>query len=72
MAEERYCHPRQEGSWSIKKVLPTVASDLHYDALEGVQDGGMAMEAHFGGYGGIDLAASEAGNSRTSPRILQT
>jgi hypothetical protein len=26
-------------------VLPLIAPDLRYDALEGVQDGGMAMEA---------------------------
>jgi hypothetical protein len=27
-------------------VLPAVAPDLRYDALDGVQDGGMAMEAY--------------------------
>jgi CRISPR/Cas system-associated exonuclease Cas4 (RecB family) len=46
VAEERYYHPSQEGSWSIKQVLPTIAPDLHYNALDGVQDGGMAMEAY--------------------------
>jgi hypothetical protein len=45
IARERYYHPSQQGSWSIKKVLPAVVPDLRYDALEGVQDGGMAMEA---------------------------
>jgi hypothetical protein len=45
VARERYYHPSQQGSWSIKKVLPAVAPDLRYDALEGVQDGGMAMTA---------------------------
>lgn len=45
IAEQRYYHPSQQGSWSIKKVLPAVAPDLRYDALEGVQDGGMAMNA---------------------------
>jgi hypothetical protein len=43
IARNRYYHPQQQGSWSIKKVLPAVAPDLRYDALEGVQDGGMAM-----------------------------
>ena len=28
-----------------QKVLPAVAPDLSYDALDGVHDGGMAMEA---------------------------
>jgi hypothetical protein len=38
-------HPSQQGSWSIKKVLPAVVPELRYDALDGVQDGGMAMES---------------------------
>ncbi len=45
IARERYYHPSQQGSWSIKKVLPAIAPDLRYDELEGVQDGGMAMTA---------------------------
>ena len=46
VAEARYYHPSQQGSWSIKKVLPAIAPDLRYDTLVGVQDGGMAMEAY--------------------------
>ncbi len=45
IARDRYYHPSQQGSWSIKKVLPAVVPELRYDALDGVQDGGMAMEA---------------------------
>lgn len=45
IARERYYHPSQQGSWSIKKVLPAVVPELRYGDLEGVQDGGMAMEA---------------------------
>lgn len=41
-----YYHPSQQGSWSIKAVLPAVAPDLSYEALEGVQNGGMAMDAY--------------------------
>ncbi len=48
IARERYYHPSQQGRWSIKKVLPAVVPELRYDALEGVQDGGMAMEAFLG------------------------
>ena len=44
IARERYYHPSQQGSWSIKKVLPAVVPELRYDALDGVQDGGMAMD----------------------------
>jgi CRISPR/Cas system-associated exonuclease Cas4 (RecB family) len=46
IAELYYYHPSQQGSWSIKNVLPAVAPDLRYDALDGVKDGGMAMAAY--------------------------
>lgn len=45
ISREHYYHPDQQGSWSIKDVLPTVAPELSYDALDGVQDGGMASKA---------------------------
>ena len=45
VARNHYYHPSQEGSWSIKKVLPAACPDLRYDDLEGVKDGDMAMEA---------------------------
>jgi hypothetical protein len=45
IARERYYHPSQQGSWSIKAVLPAVAPELKYSDLDGVQDGSMAMEA---------------------------
>lgn len=48
-AREHYYHPSQEGSWSIKKVLPAVVPELRFDTLEGVQDGGMAMESFLEG-----------------------
>ena len=46
VAEKHFYHPDQQGSWSIKKVLPAVAPDLKYEDLDGVQDGGMAMAAY--------------------------
>lgn len=45
VARDHYYHPTQEGSWSIKAVLPALCPDLDYAHLDGVQDGGMAMEA---------------------------
>ena len=45
IAEKCYYHPDQQGSWSVKKVLPTL-SDLEYETLDGVKDGGMAMAAY--------------------------
>ena len=45
MARKHYYHPSQKGSWSLKAVLPAICPDLDYSALNGVQDGGMAMVA---------------------------
>jgi len=45
ITRNHYYHPSQKGSWSIKVVLPAVAPDLSYEALVGVQNGGLAMEA---------------------------
>ncbi|MDP3211920.1 DUF2779 domain-containing protein [Methylotenera sp.] len=45
IARNHYYHPSQQGSWSIKKVLPALVPELNYANLEGVQDGGMAMNA---------------------------
>lgn len=46
VARAHYYHPDQEGSWSIKAVLPSLCPDLDYAQLDGVQNGGMAMEAY--------------------------
>jgi hypothetical protein len=46
IARNRYYHPSQQGSWSIKAVLPAAVPELTYDALEGVKDGNMAMDAY--------------------------
>jgi hypothetical protein len=45
VAQAHFYHPSQQGSWSIKAVLPAVAPELRYDNLEGVQDGGAAQLA---------------------------
>jgi len=45
IAEKFYYHPSQQGSWSIKDVLPAITGH-GYEELEGIKDGGMAMEAY--------------------------
>ena len=45
VARNHYYDPRQRGSWSIKKVLPTIAPELDYSTLD-VKDGGNAQEAY--------------------------
>jgi hypothetical protein len=46
IARNRYYHPRQQGSWSIKAILPAAVPELNYENLSGVKDGGMAMAAY--------------------------
>lgn len=46
ITKANYYHPSQQGSWSIKAVLPAIAPDLSYESLDGVKHGGMAMEAY--------------------------
>lgn len=41
-----YYHPAMKGSWSIKKVLPTVAPELDYANLDGVSSSGDAPLAY--------------------------
>ena len=43
---KHYFHRDLQGSYSIKKVLPSVVPELSYDDLEGVQDGMMAQQAY--------------------------
>lgn len=46
IARDHFYCPSQQGSWSIKAVLPAMCPELSYDQLSGVKDGGMAMEAY--------------------------
>lgn len=46
ITKNRYYHPSQQGSWSIKKVLPALVPELKYSDLDGVQDGNMAIAAY--------------------------
>lgn len=46
VARSHYYHPFQQGSWSIKAVLPAIAPDLSYESLTGVADGASAADAY--------------------------
>lgn len=46
IARNRFYHPSQKGSWSIKAVLPALVGGPSYDALDGVRDGAQAQEAY--------------------------
>jgi hypothetical protein len=41
-----YYHPDMLGSWSIKAVLPTIAPEMDYAKLEGIQQGTEASTAY--------------------------
>lgn len=45
IARDHFYDPSQQGSWSIKAVLPALCPELNYADLDSVQDGGMAMQA---------------------------
>jgi hypothetical protein len=47
LARAYYYHPAMMGSWSIKRVLPTIAPDLDYANLESVQSGEMVEPVYF-------------------------
>jgi len=44
IVKRHYYHPDQQGSWSLKAVLPTMAPDLSYEGLS-IGDGGKASDA---------------------------
>ncbi|MEX2149682.1 MAG: DUF2779 domain-containing protein [Steroidobacteraceae bacterium] len=46
IVKEHYYHPAMQGSWSIKAVLPTIAPELDYKTLGGIQEGTAAQQAY--------------------------
>jgi len=54
IVRDHYYHPAQQGSYSIKAVLPTIAPELDYGDLDEVQHGAAAQ-----------LAYAEASDERT-------
>ena len=46
VTKENYYHPEMLGSWSIKAVIPTIAPDLDYKALDEVSEGLGAQKAY--------------------------
>ena len=46
VTREHYYHPDMRGSWSLKAVLPTIAADMRYTELEGIQEGTGASEGY--------------------------
>jgi hypothetical protein len=53
-----YYHPDMLGSWSIKAVLPTIAPDMDYAELEGIQEGTEASSGY------LEAISRETGSRR--------
>jgi len=63
VTQANYYHPDMLGSWSIKAVLPTVAPDMDYAELEGIQEGTEASAAY--------LAAIDPNTTQEDKRTLR-
>ena len=46
LLREHYYHPSQQGSWSLKAIVPALLPEPSYDGLNGVQNGGDAQTAY--------------------------
>lgn len=46
VTRQHYYHPEMRGSWSLKAVLPTIAADMQYSELVGIQEGTAASEGY--------------------------
>jgi hypothetical protein len=63
-----YYHPDMLGSWSIKAVLPTIAPDMDYAELEGIQEGTEASSAYLEA---IDTETSAARKEEIRKNLLK-
>ena len=58
LTRANYYHPDMKGSWSIKAVLPTLATELDYGALGEIQEGTAASEAF------LEMMRTDTGENR--------
>lgn len=63
-----YYHPDMRGSWSLKAVLPTIAADMQYSELEGIQEGTAASEGYLEA---IDPATSGERKAELKEQLLR-
>lgn len=57
LVEDFYYHPEMRGSFSIKKVLPTIAPELDYAEMDGIAGGTSAQVAYL--YAALEPVATE-------------
>ena len=63
-----YYHPEMRGSWSLKAVLPTIAEDMLYSELKGIQEGMAASEGYLEA---IDTATTAARKTELEEQLLR-
>lgn len=68
IVQANYYHPLMKGSFSIKKVLPTIAPELSYDVLEEVQGGVAAQVAYL--HAVFDADMTKERRDQISQRLL--
>ena len=66
--QQNYYHPGMHGSWSLKTVLPTIAVDMQYSKLEGIQEG---IEASEGYLEAIDPGTSAEKKAELKEQLLR-
>ena len=68
IVRDNYYHPAMQGSFSIKKVLPTIAPDLDYVNLGEVTDGTAAQVAYL--YAALDAQTTPEREAELRDRLL--
>ncbi len=68
VTREHYYHPDMRGSWSLKAVLPTIAADVRYTELEGIQEGTGASEGYLEA---IDAATTAERKAELKGQLLR-
>lgn len=69
VVKDYFYHPAMCGSYSIKSVLPVIAPDLNYDALDEVQEGTGAQVAYLYAALDTDITAERKGDLEAKLRI---
>ena len=68
IVKSNYYHPDMLGSWSLKAVLPTIAPDIDYSALDEIQEGTAASNAYLEA---IDPSTSPERREQLRHRLLE-
>lgn len=68
LTREHYYHPDMRGSWSLKSLLPTIAANMRYSELTGIQEGTAASEGYLEA---IDPATTAERKAELTDQLLR-